>query len=98
MQRKEYRELHKEELHRKYKEWYDAHKEHVRIKHQSRKEGISLASRKSWLKVNYNLTVQNWEDLFHAQDGKCGVCQNTLTPNFRTHIDHDHITGTIRGL
>lgn len=48
----------------------------------------------------YGLTVDAVQALFAAQDGKCGVCAKLLTPwpSRKTHIDHDHATGKVRGL
>jgi hypothetical protein len=48
----------------------------------------------------YGLTVEAVRALFAAQDGKCGVCCKAMPqwPDRRTHIDHDHASGEVRGL
>lgn len=48
----------------------------------------------------YGLTVDEVQALFSKQRGKCGVCEKDLAPwpSNRTHIDHDHDTGRVRGL
>ena len=48
----------------------------------------------------YGLDVETVHSIFHAQGGKCGVCGKDLPPwpSNRTHIDHDHDTGIVRGL
>lgn len=38
------------------------------------------------------------EDLILAQDNKCGICHEEFTDYSKVHIDHDHITGKVRGL
>lgn len=45
----------------------------------------------------YGITPEDYDALFVAQDGKCAIC---LKPPkvFRLHTDHDHKTGTVRGL
>lgn len=48
----------------------------------------------------YNLTVEDYNLLRFAQQYKCKICgtheaQNTYQ---RLHVDHDHITGKVRGL
>jgi hypothetical protein len=38
---------------------------------------------------------QQW--LFDEQDGRCAICSEPLVPGPKTHLDHDHKTGQIRG-
>ena len=35
------------------------------------------------------------EALIAAQDGKCGICETTTPKRFT--LDHDHVTGQVRG-
>jgi recombination endonuclease VII len=47
----------------------------------------------------YGITVEDYDRLFVGQKGKCAVCgkhQNGLKK--RLFVDHNHITGVIRGL
>lgn len=39
------------------------------------------------LRTNYGMTVEDWEILFRAQDGKCKLCGEGDRP---LHVDHDH--------
>jgi Recombination endonuclease VII len=54
-----------------------------------------------WLKKRvvtlskYGLTLKSYQAMKVAQNGKCRICLKT-TRYF--HIDHDHITGRVRGL
>lgn len=43
--------------------------------------------------------AQYWE-MYHSQDGKCGICQSRLYSKRykRFAVDHNHSTGQIRGL
>lgn len=52
-----------------------------------------LASR---LKKSYGLAVEDFEQIRLNQQNRCAVCKETFlkTP----HVDHDHLTGKIRGL
>lgn len=47
----------------------------------------------------YGLTTKDFEELWAAQAGLCGLCGE---PMERTktgcHVDHDHTTGRVRGL
>jgi len=52
------------------------------------------------IKSMYNLTKEDFFDLFEKQDGKCALCNRvfeTLTQR-DLHIDHCHETNKIRGL
>lgn len=42
----------------------------------------------------YNLTVEEYNDLLTAQDHRCKICDRARDLS----IDHDHITGKVRGL
>jgi hypothetical protein len=61
----------------------------------------SRASQKRWsLQKLYGLTVERYEALLAAQDGKCAICGTTDPGNghSRMPVDHDHGTGRVRGL
>ncbi len=56
-------------------------------------------SRASELKRKYNITVEMYEEMRSAQDGRCYICRKK--PRARDPelaVDHDHRTGLIRGL
>lgn len=52
----------------------------------------------SAIKKSYGLSQADWEDLLWAQAGLCAVCCLVMTPGPDTCVDHDHITGKVRGL
>ena len=53
--------------------------------------------RKGLLK-RYNLTVQEYEQMYQAQNGLCAVCGNPQVTGKQLSVDHDHVTGLVRGL
>ena len=57
--------------------------------------------RKRHLRTKYQLTIQDYEELWNQQEGKCVICNSLFTktrgPKF-ANIDHDHRTGKIRGI
>jgi hypothetical protein len=55
---------------------------------------------KHLLKREYGITVQEYENLVASQNGVCAVCRSPVRGNRwkRLHIDHDHLTGKVRGL
>lgn len=46
------------------------------------------------------ITIQQYEDMLAAQDGKCGSCGDgpESSPKGVLYVDHDHSTGQVRGL
>jgi len=46
------------------------------------------------LRKSYNISTQDFSDMLMRQGGKCAICgrEGTLC------VDHDHITGAVRGL
>ncbi len=56
-----------------------------------------LGQREDNLKSAFGLTVAQYNDMLKQQGGCCAVCeQKPIT--IRLAVDHDHVTGTIRGL
>ena len=47
------------------------------------------------LKRRYDLTVEDFDRLYEAQDGQCGICKEYMES---PHVDHNHETGKVRGL
>ena len=63
------------------------------------KEYRTKNSRRTRLKHFYNMTVVEYDELYNAQGGKCAICgihQSELKQSLC--VDHNHITGEIRGL
>lgn len=58
------------------------------------------AGRKSFLKRSYGLTVEQWDEIWGSQEGKCAICGDIPDPEAkrRFHVDHNHTTGTVRGI
>ena len=62
-------------------------------------------TRKEWtrnydLKRFYGITIEQFEEMKQAQDGKCAICKTT-EPKGRHNVfavDHCHKTGKVRGL
>ena len=48
----------------------------------------------------YGLTQADWDNLLRSQGNRCAICR-AEEPGLRGeswHIDHDHVTGKVRGL
>ena len=66
-----------------------------RVKSQKQRDRNPNLNRSNHLRYRYNLTIQEYDEMKAAQDGKCACCKKE---DSRLVIDHDHTTGKIRGL
>jgi len=55
------------------------------------------ARRNRRMKSRYGIDQVEYDRLFAAQDGTCALC-NKQAANIPLHVDHDHVTGIVRGL
>src|SRR5690242_10743904 len=65
----------------------------------NRKNRTPEYRRKNKLKSYYGITIEQFNDMFTQQQGKCLIClrhQSELERKLR--IDHNHVTKVIRGL
>lgn len=46
----------------------------------------------------YGLSPEEYRALYYAQGGKCYVCRRATGRSRRLGVDHDHLTGEVRGL
>lgn len=92
--------------------WRAANPEHMRDqsrgeakrrrKRNSEKERIN--QRKWHIKTKYGISTERAEAILADQGGKCPVCEMTISFTFdrversAAHIDHNHVTGSIRGI
>ncbi len=79
---REYRIKNNERIRKSIKAWRTAHPHHRHSENLWRAFGITIAQ--------YN-------EMLKEQGGRCAVCEQKPT-TIRLAVDHDHITGTIRGL
>lgn len=56
---------------------------------------VLALSRDSYYRVKYGITAADRDKMLQAQHGKCA---NRGCKNVATHIDHDHLTGRVRGM
>lgn len=69
-------------------------REESRRYREKHKEAIRLYHRRYCLLKKYGLTPEEYQKLWEIQDGLCAIC-NKRDASF---IDHNHITGCVRGL
>ena len=100
-------------IHQRRNAWYQANRERILAKHaayyaanrelinQRRQE--SHARKKGGLKAYYlnkyyGITYEEWKLLYESQAGLCAICKRAFNGDKDTHVDHNHVTGKIRGL
>lgn len=59
--------------------------------------------RRASLKALYGITLKEYDHLLIAQNGVCAICRKAETKmhvdgSFTLSVDHDHVTGKVRGL
>jgi Recombination endonuclease VII len=68
-------------------------------KHPRGTEQLQARERRRTLAL-YGLSQEQWDRLVALQGNRCAVCKTTQPGGRgeRWHIDHDHVTGQVRGL
>ncbi len=56
------------------------------------------ADREYHLKRKYGITIEQYDAMLAAQGGVCAICRQPRPENRTLHVDHDHVSGEIRGL
>jgi hypothetical protein len=68
----------------------------------SNPEKVLTNSRKCHLKLNYGMTVNEWNEMFDGQDRICAICKTDSSgyggKKHQWDTDHDHTTGKVRGI
>lgn len=63
-------------------------------------EEIRIAAKKRMLKHRYGITLEQYEDMYTNQNGKCSICKKDrhLGGTKGLVVDHNHKTMEVRGL
>lgn len=87
-------------LRAKDRAYYAANREQKKAKHRARYAANPMLKRIEHLRHAFGITHADYLALLAGQGGCCAICR-TDTPGAKDiffHIDHDHVTGRIRGL
>lgn len=65
-----------------------------------RRKAIEYADvqKNSRLKINYDITLDDYNQMLVEQEYKCLICASDLKSDRNTCVDHNHSTGAVRGL
>ena len=81
------------------KQWREEHREEYREWQRLYTKRTKAKSRQQSLKKRYNIKPGVFERLLTTQGGRCACCgTNKPGGNGTFCVDHDHVTGSIRGL
>lgn len=71
-----------------------------RIKKEVNSENIKLEAKKRMLKHRYNITYEQYEQMYVDQGKKCLICEKEYELGGRNglYVDHCHQTNIVRGL
>jgi len=95
--RKEYMRLWREKNKNKYNAWARDYYSKNKDKWKSRKREYRLVRM-------YNITTEEYNNMFEKQKGTCYICGKEPVSHAKNknskvlHIDHNHETGKVRGL
>jgi hypothetical protein len=98
------RKIYLEKRRRRQREWYAANIENqrARCREQGREyRKLDLEKEKAKKrKYLYGLTEEQYQAILQSQGGVCAICNGVSSGRYRNSlvVDHDHCTGTVRGL
>jgi hypothetical protein len=94
------RETNPEKVNQRQREYRKNNPEKFKEYYQKHREKRLREARIGTLKKKYGLTLESYEEMLLKQEGKCAICESGFgdkKPNL-PNIDHNHITGKVRGL
>lgn len=93
-QKREYIKANPEKLNLKNRKYYNTNTE-FRERQQLRMKNYKWNWR---IKHMYGITPEQYEEMLIKQDNKCLICKSSEWGSVKPNIDHDHITGKVRGI
>lgn len=89
----------KEKARKLAKEWYKNNRERSIKNREEYNKNHPDWHRRYWLKKQFNITLEEYNNLFSKQEGKCAICGEHQDNIGKTlGVDHDHFTDEVRGL
>jgi len=98
----QYRKNHNEKILIRHRQYYQKNKDVICLKNNEYRRNnidkVGLRDTNRHLLKKYGITIQQKLEMVNIQGGKCGICGTDLESGRNTHVDHNHITGSIRGV
>jgi hypothetical protein len=76
----------------------ETERERNRARYHANKKEHQARHRRERLRARFGITVEQFDAMFAAQNGRCAICSTDDFGKVRPHVDHCHITGIVRGL
>ena len=70
----------------------------ARIKKQNEKRRLNVDRSADQRFRRYGITKEKYMEMLNIQNRSCAICNETAKNDHGFHIDHNHITGNVRGL
>lgn len=82
------------------KRWQQANPERLNAYRRARRlePEVKLRERAGHLKRKYGITIERYASMLDGQGEGCAICHRPPREDISLHVDHDHVTGAIRGL
>jgi hypothetical protein len=81
------------------KTWREANRDITRLYEYQYRRDKPIADRKRFLKSQFGMTLEDYDNMFVAQEGRCKCCGTSQQDLKRKlSVDHCHSSGKIRGL
>lgn len=79
--------------------YYSKNKESILARNKKYNKENPDKRKSAILKYEYGITLDQYNEMFRAQEGKCAICQRHQNELTRTLcVDHDHKTNKVRSL
>lgn len=83
------------------RKWAKENPEYAKEYKKNNKKKSAEYMREYHLMKTYNMTIEDWNEMYKKQNGCCAICgihQMNIPNNGKLHVDHNHKTGKVRGL
>jgi hypothetical protein len=80
------------------KRFYQQHPEKSPNWRKANPAKFKIIKRRADLKKKFSLTLEEYDDILQNQGGGCAICGGVDKGGRSLAVDHNHITGEIRGL
>jgi hypothetical protein len=80
--------------------WREENPERFRATQKARRQRpeAKAKEREAHLLRKFGITQAQYDEMLAQQGGGCALCGRPPAPGISLHVDHDHVTGKVRGL